>query len=220
MARQFVAQRELIVVQRELQNAYDKLAALANTDMLTGLPNHRSLSATIEREVARARRSGRPLALLFLDIDHFKALNDSAGHAAGDGALAEFSSLVAGCLRASDVLGRWGGEEFIALLPEAGAEEAHAVAERVRSGVEDHVFGSAGRAGLTCSIGVAVHREDAPEALSLIDAGDRAMYTAKRLGRNRVIVSWDAAPTIMGMPTTSRRDRQATTRDAPPRLTV
>jgi diguanylate cyclase (GGDEF)-like protein len=181
--RQVVAQRELVGLHAELRAAHRELADLAATDPLTALPNQRALAATIDAELARRPRTGRPCSLLFFDIDHFKAVNDTFGHAAGDSTLREFGEIVAGELRAVDAFGRWGGEEFVALLPGVDAREAALVAERIRAAVAAHRFGTR-PAPLTVSIGVASGvRVGRPELLA---AADTALYAAKRGGRDRV----------------------------------
>jgi diguanylate cyclase (GGDEF)-like protein len=187
MARHYVAQRQLIAVQQLLQAAYEEMSLLATTDSLTGLANHRGFNAAMQRSLASAQRHGRPLAVLFVDVDHFKQLNDAAGHTAGDAALVEFAEVVGRCLRDSDVLTRWGGEEFVALLSETSPAGAQHVAERISGSVADFGFQAGGLARLTCSIGIANYPGDGADAASLIDTADRAMYLAKRLGRNRVV---------------------------------
>jgi diguanylate cyclase (GGDEF)-like protein len=161
------------------------LAALATTDSLTGVPNHRALMLNLRVEFERARRYQRPLAVLFLDIDHFKQINDQHGHAAGDMTLACFADIVASKLRSADSFGRWGGEEFLAVLPETNRDEAAATAERIRQAVAEHPFASIGENRLTCSIGVAISPEHASELNALIATADKAMYAAKTLGRDR-----------------------------------
>lgn len=108
-ARQLFVQRELLRIHRDLEAAHTELAALATTDPVTMLPNHRALISSINRELARSRRSGVTFALVFFDVDHFKAYNDRLGHAAGDAALREFGAVARTCLRESDIVGRWGG---------------------------------------------------------------------------------------------------------------
>jgi diguanylate cyclase (GGDEF)-like protein len=207
MVRHHVSQRQLIAVQRQLQSAHDDMAVLATTDALTGLSNHRGFNAAIQRSLAAARRHGRPLAVLFIDVDHFKQLNDSAGHTAGDAALVEFAEVVGRCLRGSDVLTRWGGEEFVALLSEVPASGAQEVAERICSAVADHGFDAGGPARLTCSVGVASYPGDGADSASLVDTADRAMYLAKRLGRNRVVaLNGRLAPPPRDPLTTDDRD--------------
>ena len=179
-----------------LEAANAQLQALATTDPLTGLPNHRALIAALDAETARVQRGGGPCALLFLDIDHFKAINDTYGHPAGDAVLCEFAHTVRACLREVDILGRWGGEEFLALLPGTDAEGALRLAERVRAAVASRPlalgWGLLG-AGLhlTCSIGAAACPPQEAGRDALIDAADRALYAAKRLGRDQVRLSSD-----------------------------
>lgn len=164
--------------------ANERLERLTETDAVSGLRNHRGMAAALEE--AQARRLSQSCALLFLDVDHFKALNDSFGHAAGDAALREVGLALREHLRSSDTLGRWGGEEFLALLPGADLAQALAAAEGVRAGIAARVFGIAGGLHLTCSIGVAALPQHAQDWMALVDAADQAMYDAKRGGRNRV----------------------------------
>ncbi len=182
--RQIVAQRELVELHAELRAAHRELAAIAATDPTTGLPNQRALAATIDAELARRPRSGRPCSLLFLDIDHFKRVNDTLGHAVGDAVLREFGEVVVGELRAVDLFGRWGGEEFVALLPGIDAAAAMPAAERVRAAVAAHDFLATAGRPLTVSIGVAASLEG--DRGSLLAAADGALYEAKRDGRDRV----------------------------------
>lgn len=195
--RQYVTQREMIRLQAELHEAHDRLAALASQDALTAVANRRAIEAAMGEEVERARRYGRELSLLFLDVDRFKAINDGFGHAAGDRVLAEFAAAVRICLRPTDTVGRWGGEEFVALLPETGAAEAAGVAERIRAHVEGHRFGLGDGTGVTCSIGIGCLPADATGVVGLIAAADGAMYEAKRRGRNRVLAASARAPALL-----------------------
>ena len=190
---------ELARINAALADANARLESLTTTDPLTGLLNHRGMVLALDAEMERAHRYGLPFALLFLDIDHFKALNDGYGHAAGDAILQEFARLVRGELRGVDVLGRWGGEEFVILLPQMGAAGAAAAAERVRAAVARHVFPLSGGLRLTVSIGTAAFLEDAGERGPLLDAADRAMYAAKRLGRNQVRRADDPAVAVLRM---------------------
>jgi diguanylate cyclase (GGDEF)-like protein len=192
--------RELHTVQGQLRaknqiitEANTRLEALATTDPLTGLPNHRALVATLDQELKRSARYGRSCTLLFLDLDHFKALNDGYGHLTGDAVLQEFSALVRAQLRGMDTLGRWGGEEFVALLPETDTEGAQTAAEYVRASVASHTFAVGGGVRLTCSVGIAIYPFDSEERDGLIRAADQAMYGAKKLGRNQVRTVNDAA---------------------------
>ncbi len=198
--RQVVALLETRQLYRQVEErnqalaaANGRLEALATTDALTGLPNHRAMVTALDLELERAHRFGRPCALLFLDLDHFKALNDGYGHAAGDAVLRELAAVARRALRGVDTLGRWGGEEFVALLPEASAAAATEAAERVRAAVAAHAFPVGGGAHLTCSLGVATYPAHAAARDGLVDAADRAMYAAKRLGRNQVRAADDPA---------------------------
>jgi diguanylate cyclase (GGDEF)-like protein len=192
--RQLIAQRELVGLHAELRAAHRELAALAATDPVTGLPNQRALCAALDGELARRLRSRRPCALLFLDLDHFKRINDTHGHRAGDQTLREFGEVVTAELRAVDVFGRWGGEEFVALLPGVDSAEALLAAGRVREAVAAHEFAAVGGAPVTVSIGVAASLEADREEL-LADA-DAALYEAKRAGRDRVVPALSALSSV------------------------
>lgn len=168
----------------EAQAAVSKITRISETDPLTGLPNRRRIYDVLEQEMYRARRYGGPLSLVLFDIDDFKKVNDSLGHDAGDAVLTEFAGLLGSARRSSDQLGRWGGEEFILVAPGAGREEATALAERLRTVVEDHHF-AAGK--LTASFGVAMFDED-DDLASLIKKADVNLYEAKTGGKNRVEV--------------------------------
>jgi diguanylate cyclase (GGDEF)-like protein len=196
-ARQYVTQKEMIRLQSELREAHDQLAELANHDALTSVANRRSIEVTLVDELERAHRYERNLSVLFLDIDHFKAINDSRGHASGDRVLAEFASVVKSCLRPTDTVGRWGGEEFVAVLPETGAEEGMCVAERIRACVESHRFPLEAGGGVTCSIGAGCLPDDATDVAGLIEVADGAMYEAKRQGRNQVIAANHVTPVLV-----------------------
>ncbi len=163
-----------------------ELAKLATMDALTGLPNHRATVAALDQEIERSRRYNRPCSVIFLDIDHFKQINDRHGHLTGDAVLRHFGTLVREALRAIDLLGRWGGEEFVAILPETTRDEAMMVAERLRSAVAAHGLIDPMPSHLTCSLGVASYPLDAEERDALLRAADEALYSAKRLGRNQV----------------------------------
>ncbi|HUZ28146.1 MAG TPA: diguanylate cyclase [Solirubrobacteraceae bacterium] len=195
--------------QVQLQAAHDELAALATTDPLTGLANHRAVIGVIEQEIERSRRYRRTFSILFLDLDHFKALNDTSGHRMGDDALKAVGGLLKQRLRGVDTPARWGGEEFLAILPETDREEALAAAEKLREAVAQHGFGETGM-HLTCSIGVAEYPRDGADRSGLIDAADRAMYAAKSLGRNQALSAGDPAVLALGEHTSdSSRDALA-----------
>lgn len=165
---------------------HEEARRLSITDGLTGLWNYRYFQMTVEKEVERAARFGRPLAVLMLDLDHFKAVNDSHGHQRGDEVLAELATRVRSQVRDVDTLARYGGEEFIAVLPETDGQGASLVAERIREAVAAQPFGATGALPitLTVSIGVAVFPSHGDDAAGLVRSADAALYEAKRSGRN------------------------------------
>jgi len=193
LSRQVVALLDNRRLYHQVAAAYVQLQAMATTDPLTNLPNHRALVGMLDHELERVDRQGRPCAVLILDIDHFKALNDGYGHLAGDAALRELAAVARVALRSADTLGRWGGEEFVAILPDVDRQGALIAAEHVRARIADHAFVTCGGARLTCSIGVAAYPRDAPERDGLIAAADQALYAAKRLGRDKVCRAGDDA---------------------------
>ncbi len=163
----------------------DQLAYLAFNDYLTGLPNRRGLERILQDEVERARRYNRPLSVVMVDLDHLKRINDTFGHDAGDRTLQEVAGLLAGELRRTDRVGRWGGEEFIIVAPETDRKAAWVLAQRLKETLENHPFDQVGT--VTASWGVASFRpSDTVE--SLIKRADEALYRAKTAGRNRVEV--------------------------------
>jgi diguanylate cyclase (GGDEF)-like protein len=157
----------------------------AATDALTGLPNNRAVGDTLRRMVAQAGRAVSPLSAVLLDLDHFKHVNDAHGHSRGDEVLAAVAVAMRSSLRESDFVGRYGGEEFLILLPDTGKQQAALVAEKVRAGVETLYVSSLDRK-VTASLGVASLPEDCGDADTLLRAADRALYSAKGRGRNRV----------------------------------
>ena len=162
----------------------------AQTDPLTGALNRRAFMARGERLVARHRYEGAPLSLLFLDLDHFKSLNDRFGHAGGDDVLTCFVGLVNSCIRPTDFLFRIGGEEFCCLLPHTSTEHAHRIAERIRHQVETASVIVAGMpVKATVSIGIASSEVSGHDLDTLIRRADSAVYAAKRAGRNRVVTA-------------------------------
>jgi diguanylate cyclase (GGDEF)-like protein/excisionase family DNA binding protein len=182
---------------------YSRAEVEAITDGLTGLYNHRYLHERLEEELRRARRRESPLALLFLDCDHFKDFNDSHGHKAGDAALARIARVLEKNSRRVDLAARYGGEEFVLVLVDTDHAGALTVAERIRAEVE----ADATRAGhpLTVSIGVTAFPDDAQAKDELLDKTDWAMYMAKRSGRNRVLAFADR--TVVPETWLSRRGR-------------
>ncbi len=173
------------------------LERLATTDPLTALSTRAAFLEVAERELDRASRYGRPLAVLLLDIDRFKSINDTHGHAAGDRVLARLGQVLAGVLRRSDVAGRLGGDELAVLLAEIDAAGAAAVAERIRAALAARPGEGDGAGACTVSIGVAARVDGEVELAALVRRADQALYTAKRGGRDRVAI---ADPALAAQP--------------------
>jgi diguanylate cyclase (GGDEF)-like protein/PAS domain S-box-containing protein len=186
---------ELVSLAISSTEAREKLAALAATDPLTGLPNLRTFSERLGDEVVRARRHGRPLSLLMIDIDHFKLVNDTHGHDVGNKVLIELARRLAGLAREEDTVARVGGEEFAWILPESEVRGAYWVAERARAAVAENPFRGVGH--LTISAGVC-EIDESTHPDELYRRADAALYAAKAQGRNTT-VRWspddDAIPT-------------------------
>lgn len=168
-----------------------ELEQMATRDPLTGLLNRREMSRVLDEELQRARRYQRPMAVLWVDFDHFKDVNDTYGHAAGDSVLRSISRLLLGSVRSVDSIGRFGGEEFVIVLPEMDLEEAQETAERLRRKVaeEPQPLGNGEAVPLTISVGVAVYPDHGQTASTLCAAADKAMYLAKDRGRNCVAMA-------------------------------
>ncbi|MBI5333242.1 MAG: diguanylate cyclase [Burkholderiales bacterium] len=159
-------------------------------DALTGLHNRRYMEDTLARELARAQRNGTPLSLIVADLDHFKQINDTHGHPAGDAVLAAAGQELQRHLRASDVACRYGGEEFVLILPDCDKPAALAKAQHLRDALRTlHVVEDGQRIPVTASFGVAACPRDADSLRTLMDAADRAVYRAKREGRDRVVAA-------------------------------
>jgi diguanylate cyclase (GGDEF)-like protein len=174
-----------------VQNAslHEQTVALSITDPLTGVPNRRHLFQQLEAEIARAARFDTPLTMLMIDIDHFKHLNDTAGHSAGDDVLRKVCQLLKLNLRKVDTLARYGGEEFVVLLPQISRVESLEVAEKLRKGIaEGNLEHGRTQPGgrVTISIGLATLPLDATEQSKLVDCADSALYASKRGGRDKV----------------------------------
>jgi diguanylate cyclase (GGDEF)-like protein len=182
-------QETLEVANRELRAALAREQLRARTDELTGLHNRRHFFELGEREHSVARRHGRPLSVIMIDIDHFKRVNDTFGHQAGDEVLAHVARIVAAHRRSGDIVARYGGEEFVLLLPETTAEQAYLVAEQLRGAIAATGLDTpGGRATFTISGGVTGLGGDGQSLEELIRRADRALYAAKAQGRNRVIL--------------------------------
>jgi diguanylate cyclase (GGDEF)-like protein len=163
----------------------------ARRDALTGCLNRRTFPDLLAGEAERSRRLGMGLAVLFVDVDRFKQVNDRLGHAAGDQVLVEVAERIEGALRANDLMFRWGGEEFVVVLPHTAPAEAAPVAERIRAAVAEKKMladGVGGGISTSVSVGVAATSAPAEEAPSLLEAADRRCLAAKTLGRNRVVL--------------------------------
>ena len=167
--------------ERELRDAEER----ASTDALTGLANKAALQASLARAAAAAGRTLTPLSLVIFDLDHFKSINDTYGHDKGDEVLAAVGSVAGSNVRASDMVGRFGGEEFALILPDTGRDGAVGLAEKLRTAIAGIVIPGLDRQ-ITASFGVAVIPDDAGEPDALFRAADQALYAAKRGGRNRV----------------------------------
>jgi len=175
----------------ELKKAMQQLQEQAITDPLTGLHNTRYLRDFLPRELLRARRRDSPLAVIMIDVDHFKRVNDSLGHEAGDRVLKELGALLKKCIRGSDIACRYGGEEFAIVLTDATSEGARRRAEDIREAVKRLELSHGGKpvGGLTVSLGVALSPYHADQATTLLRKADEALYRAKDAGRDRVVVS-------------------------------
>jgi diguanylate cyclase (GGDEF)-like protein len=173
---------------------HSEVQKLAITDTLTGFHNRRGLAQFGQREVDRARRFSRPLSLIMIDLDHFKQINDEFGHTAGDQVLSTIAGRIRNTVRELDILGRYGGDEFVVILPETDLFTASAVAERIRQHLLEPMVLPAVQPSrdslvVTASIGVTRASPDVVELLDLIDRADKAAYAAKSAGRDRVVVA-------------------------------
>ncbi len=169
-----------------LEQTNARLESLATTDGMTGLANHRAFQELLAKEKARSDREGLSLALLLLDVDHFKDFNDTFGHPAGDELLRQFAKLLQEKVRVLDHVARYGGEEFGVILPNCSSDDAMKLAERLRSAIAIHEFP---HRSITVSIGVAYYPEENENYPNVIERADRALYVAKMSGRNRVAFS-------------------------------
>ena len=176
---------------RQLASESEFYRQLSHSDELTQLANYRGFYETFQREIERALRYSHPLALLMIDIDDFKKCNDTYGHLAGDSVLKQIADLIKKNTRGSDFVARYGGEEFFAVLPETEEPEALAVAERIRSEIEHHVFVDENQneiAHLSVTIGISSLPLRATNKRDLIRTADFALYRGKAAGKNRVVL--------------------------------
>ncbi len=174
--------------ERRRNQIEQELVRLARTDELTGFYNRRYFLECLHYEMQRSRRSGSPLALLMIDLDHFKRINDRYGHIMGDIAMSTTARIISELLRNTDIAGRYGGEEFCVLLPDTSLSGARVIAERMRQHIEREEFPSSGGASfhVTCSIGIAVLERRIGDVAAFIKQADDALYQAKSSGRNLV----------------------------------
>jgi diguanylate cyclase (GGDEF)-like protein len=173
----------LIASTIERARLHAALEQLAARDALTGLVNRRVFEETLVREIARSTRTREPLSLVVVDVDHFKRVNDTHGHHVGDEVLRHVGKALGGSVRASDLVARFGGEEFVALLPNCGPADACKVAESLRTAVA----ADGPPVPVTASAGVASYPTQATDGASLFQAADAALYEAKREGRDRTV---------------------------------
>jgi diguanylate cyclase len=173
--------------QGQLKSLNESLQALSGLDFLTGLPNRRSMMEALTAEQVRAQRSGEPLTVLMCDVDHFKVVNDTHGHAVGDEVLRTLGRALHDALRRYDQCARWGGEEFLVLLPDTELQGAREVAEKLRREAGGISVEAAGGVRVTVTLSVGVAQLDAGESVdSVLRRADVAMYDAKHAGRDRV----------------------------------
>jgi diguanylate cyclase (GGDEF)-like protein len=185
------------VIAIENAAAYERTKQLATTDAMTGVANHRELQAYLDRELQRVKKTREPLAIIMCDVDHFKAINDTVGHPAGDKVLQHLTrQILVPAVRPKDLVARYGGDEFVLVLRGTDGRAAVAVAERIRRTVSGQAVLMDGRAvsNLSLSLGIAVFPRDGETREALVQAADQALYVAKRTGRNRVVRS-DAGST-------------------------
>jgi diguanylate cyclase (GGDEF)-like protein len=176
-------------VQRRERDAVRRIEFMAHYDTITGLPNRSLLSDRLATETARARRGSETFAVLMFDLDGFKAVNDTWGHAAGDRALAQVGERVRRSIRASDTVGRLGGDEFLAILPHTTLDGAMGVAEKLREALAEPYVLEGGTGRMTASVGLSLFPEHGDDPESLQRAADAALYRAKREGKNRTLVA-------------------------------
>ena len=176
------------------REAQRRVEYLAHFDTMTGLPNRALLADRLGQEAARARRASETFAVLLFDLDGFKSINDTWGHAAGDRVLEQVGERVRGCVRASDTVGRLGGDEFLAILPQTSLEGAVGVADKLREALREPYKLEGASGSLTASVGVSLFPTHGEDAEALQRAADAALYRAKREGKNRTLVAADPEP--------------------------
>jgi two-component system cell cycle response regulator len=176
-------------LQDELRQRNQELDLISRTDALTGLRNRRHVEEYLTKLTSLARRHVEPIGVLVADIDHFKSVNDRHGHEAGDAVLREVAGRMVGSVRLEDMVGRWGGEEFLVVLPNTAAEGAAELAERLRQVVADPPCRLPGGGALPVTVSIGCAASVIDDAAALVRAADAALYQAKESGRNRVVVA-------------------------------
>jgi diguanylate cyclase (GGDEF)-like protein len=182
--RALAAPLALAVSRESVRSRMEELAQAAAIDPLTGLFNRRYFHQRLAEELERAQRHGMAVALAMIDLDGFKQVNDVLGHLLGDAVIREVANMLRGAVRVFDICVRFGGDEFVIVMPEASSGDAHRIADRIRARIATQAFGGALAVRLTASVGVAVARSDSPG--DLVALADRALYDAKRQGGDRV----------------------------------
>lgn len=181
---------KLSAANQALLESNKELHQLSITDGLTGLFNRKHIMELLEREISRSRRYGRPVTILMLDIDHFKQVNDSYGHQAGDAVMCRLSDVLRSMVRQVDDVGRYGGEEFLVLLPDSDSHSGAEMAERIRSKIQDiEILANHQKISVTLSIGISSFPQMGRDADAVICTADEALYQAKSTGRNRIVIS-------------------------------
>ncbi len=189
------AGRRVVLLQDRLLEAQVELERRALYDSLTGAKNRGAIADVLRRELSRSQRTHRPVSVILSDVDHFKQVNDVHGHPAGDAVLVEFVERMKGIVRIHDDIGRWGGEEFLAVLPECPADDAMGVAERLRSSLSGRsVEAARTMLSVTASFGVAGTDQGYEDVVTIIAAADAALYAAKAAGRNRTEKAESSGP--------------------------
>lgn len=175
-------------LEKQLKDLNNRLKFLVRTDSLTGLLNHAAILKELSMELDRGGRDGSSTSILMIDLDRFKLVNDTFGHQTGDRALISFSNLLSRNCRSFDRIGRYGGEEFLVVLPRTTAEEALSIGERIRAGTEDlRLEGDSPNLRMTCSVGCCTTEKSEKHPSAMVAAADSALFRAKEAGRNRVI---------------------------------
>jgi len=178
--------RFIDTVTAELEASNREITELSRTDRLTQLVNRIQLDHVLEENLQRALRYATPFSIILLDLDHFKQVNDVHGHLVGDEVLVNIGRILAACTRATDTVGRWGGEEFLIIVPNAGLNDAARLAEKLRGEIEAHEFPTVGKMSASFGVTNFVPNDD---VVKMINRADITLYKAKHAGRNRVELS-------------------------------